>query len=236
MGYPSARDYRRWGETFLAFLKADCSLLPSHAVLDIGCGSGIVAASLTRYLSAEAQGRYEGFDVGSELIAWCRTHITTRYPHFRFRAADIYNGRFNPRGKIPAPSYRFEYPDGVFDVSFAKSVFTHLLPLDAEHYLAETARVTRKGGAFLATFFLLNPDSRARVDRGLAAIDFKPVDAVHSVRNPDAPEAIVAYDHEFVKRLFAEHGFDVRSVRLGLWTQKKTPAPEYQDFIVGIKQ
>ena len=236
LNVPLARDYRRSGETFLALLKADCSLRPSHAVLDIGCGCGLVAAPLTRYLFAEAQGRYEGFDVWKEGIAWCRARITTRYPHFGFRAADLHNTRFNPGGKIPASSYRFEYPDAAFDVSFAKSVFTHLLPHSAEHYLTEAGRVTKRGGAFLATFFLLNPDSLACIERGLATIDFKPVDAVHRVRLPEDPEAAVAYDEAFVKRLFAEHGFDVRGIRHGHWTQKRTTAPEYQDIIVGIKR
>ena len=38
------------------------------------------------------------------------------------------------------------------------SVLTHLLEDEAEHYLAETARVLEPGGRALATFFLLDDD------------------------------------------------------------------------------
>lgn len=235
VGLASPREYRQNGQAFLAILKTECSLLPSHAVLDIGCGCGLVAAPLTRYLSAAAKGRYEGFDVGKDAIAWCRAHIAPRYPHFRFLASDVHSSQYNPEGKVPGSSYRFDYPDAAFDVSFAKSIFTHLLPLDADHYMAETARVTRRGGMFLATFFLLNPESLACIENRTATFDFKPVDAVHRVRDLDVPEKTVAYDEVFVRRLFARHGFDVLRVRHGLWTRKKTRVPEYQDMVVGIR-
>src|SRR5262249_30222476 len=61
-------------------------LKPHHRVLDIGCGIGRMAIPMTQYLSP--QGSYEGFDIVDIGIDWCKAHITTQYPNFRFQMAD----------------------------------------------------------------------------------------------------------------------------------------------------
>ena len=143
------------GGVFLGHFRDVCRLGPDEAVLDVGCGVGRMAAPLTAYLSP--RGRYDGFDIMAENVRWCRRALTPRFPNFRFRHADVYNREYNPGGRVPAAAFRFPYPDAAFDFVFATSVFTHLLPADAAHYLAELGRVLRPGGRGLATVFLLNP-------------------------------------------------------------------------------
>jgi len=85
-------------------------------------------------------------------IDWCRRKISSKYPNFHFQFADIFNGVYNPKGKIKPVEYKFPYENESFDFVFVKSVFTHMLPQDMEHYFSEIARVLRKDGRCLITF------------------------------------------------------------------------------------
>ena len=127
-------------------------------MLDVGCGVGRVAVGLTAYLSPA--GRYEGFDIVPEEVAWCRDHITPAFPQFTFQVADVRNDAYNPEGITRAGEYRFPYDDRTFDVVILASVFTHLLDEDAAHYLAEVARVLKPRGRVAASFYLLNEETR----------------------------------------------------------------------------
>lgn len=113
------------GNTFLRYFIELGGLQPSDKVLDVGCGVGRMAVPLTRYLANP--GSYEGFDIDAKEIEWCTRHITSRYPNFRFRTADIQSRRYNPKGAYTAAEYKFPFPDGSFDFLFMTSVFTHIL-------------------------------------------------------------------------------------------------------------
>ena len=65
-------------------------LLPSHRVLDVGCGCGKLARPLTTYLNS--QGGYDGIDITREVINWCKERYQN-YPNFRFHFADLHNER-----------------------------------------------------------------------------------------------------------------------------------------------
>src|SRR6185437_8284340 len=66
--------YMATGNEFLGYLVDLCGLQPGGAVLDVGCGSGRMALPLAGYLNPE--GRYGGFDVSREAIAWCTENIS----------------------------------------------------------------------------------------------------------------------------------------------------------------
>ena len=65
------------GEEFGQILKEKCGLLPSHRMLDIGCGIGRKTLPLLTYLDP-AQGRYEGVNIFKSGIEWCQKQITPR--------------------------------------------------------------------------------------------------------------------------------------------------------------
>ena len=152
-------DFKRTGAEFLRYFIEIAHLRPEARVLEIGCGSGRMALPLSRYLQ---DGTYTGIDITPQSIAWCQRHISRRYPLFTFVHADLYNKRYNPDGKLHANSYTFPFADRTFDFVFLTSVFTHLLPADATHYLQEIARLLAPQGNALLTFFLLN-DRQARI-------------------------------------------------------------------------
>jgi SAM-dependent methyltransferase len=58
-------------------------------------------------------------------------------------------------GSIDVGTFRSPYPPGSFNAALLASVFTHMLPVEARHYLGELARLLRPGGkAFLSNFLL----------------------------------------------------------------------------------
>jgi SAM-dependent methyltransferase len=204
-------------------------LRPDERVLDVGCGSGRVAVRLAEYL--RPPGRYEGFDVMADCVRWCAEEVTPRFPHFRFRHADLYNREYNPDGRFKAAEYRFPYDDGAFDFAAVTSVFTHLLPADLDHYLAELARVLRPGGRCVATFFLLNDESRGLAERGESLLDFRPhPDGCHTT-NFTTPEEATAYDESAVRQLLARHGLAPQGARYGSWCGREG-VPDYQDVLL----
>jgi SAM-dependent methyltransferase len=218
------------GEAYLRHFRELAGLQPTEAVLDVGCGIGRMALPLTRYL--RPPGRYDGFDIVRANVAWCRRAITPRFPHFRFRHADVFNREYNPRGKLSGREFRFPYPDGAFDFAFLTSVFTHLMPPDAAHYLAELGRVLRPGGRCLATFFLLNPESNALVDAGRGFFRLHPADGPARVADPDTPEACIALDEGFVRDAASAAGLVIaRPPYYGSWCGRSVWT-DAQDIVV----
>lgn len=131
-----------WGQLLSHFLTPDAS------VLDIGCGCGRTA----RVLATHAYVReYTGFDVIEANILWCRNFIQPKDRQFRFLHYDLYSREYNPTGALQVRDFAFPCPDRSVSVTFAASVFTHLIEPDARHYLREIARVLAPGGTALLT-------------------------------------------------------------------------------------
>jgi len=217
------------GETYLRHFRELAQLQPTEAVLDVGCGIGRMALPLTRYLLPP--GRYEGFDILRANVAWCRQAITPRFPNFRFQHADVFNREYNRRGRLAGDQFRFPYPDGAFDFAFLTSVFTHLMPADAAHYLSELGRVLRPGGRCLATFFLMNAESEGLVTAGHGHIRFQPFAGPAWVSNPTIPEACLALDESFVIEAAAKGGLSINQSCPGSWCGRGT-STDFQDIVV----
>ena len=204
-------------------------LRPGHRVLDIGSGIGNLAVGLIGYL----QGTYDGIEVHPAAVAWCRRAITPRHPAFRFHHANLTSGAYNPGGAAAPAAYRFPFPDRSFDVIFLGSVYTHLLPDDAAHYIREVARLLARGGFCVASYFLLDDDRRHSVDARQSFIPFPVVhpSGVCLLHNASLPEAAVAFDETFIRRVHDESGLRIRNVRRGEWWQG---VRHDQDVVVAV--
>jgi SAM-dependent methyltransferase len=222
-------DFEKIGQEFMVHFVKLGGLTPDDVVLDVGCGAGRMAFPLTRFLSGT--GRYEGFDIAREEIAWCRKHITASFPAFRFQSVDLYNSVYNPGGVLQPSTFRFPYSDRTFSFIFLTSVFTHLLPRELEHYLEEIGRVARPGARALITFFLLNEESRRLIDAGQSTLPFHHDVGGALTTNPEKPETAVAYAEPEVRRLFERCGFTVTGVHYGSWCGR-TEHVSYQDIVV----
>lgn len=227
-------DFVETGDEFARHLRELAGLRPSDRVVDVGCGIGRMARPLTRILDPGQGGHYEGFDVNRDGIGWCRRRYH-RYPHFRFTVADLFNQRYNPGGAATAAEYRFPYEDGSADLVVCTSVLTHLLEADADHYLAEIARVLAPGGRVLATFFLLNDTSRTLIHHGRAHLAFLDAHEHVAVLDEGMPEEAVAYTDEWVFETLRRHGLLLTGLHPGSWCGREEHL-SFQDIVVAERE
>ena len=182
---------------------------------DVGCGVGRLAVGLTEVLGAG--GRYEGFDIVPDEIAWCRRAISPRFPQFHFQVADVRNDAYRPDAATPASAYRFPFPDRAFDLAIAASVFTHLLAPECDNYLRELARVLKPLGRAVVSFYLLNDDTRAHVAAGRSVFQFTTPIGEAMVNDASRPSWAVAHDENRVRRLVTDVGFEIAArARVGV--------------------
>lgn len=143
------RAFSRAAEDCRRQLRAWNAIAADASVLDLGCGPGAMALALRNDLGPAA--RYLGIDVHTPSIRWCRDAFGGD-GRFRFEIADVASPY--GAGTAPAGEYRVPAADGSVDLVIAKSLFTHLTPTEAAHYLGEIRRVLRPDGAALVTAFL----------------------------------------------------------------------------------
>jgi SAM-dependent methyltransferase/glycosyltransferase involved in cell wall biosynthesis len=233
VGAGSADDAVRVGAEFMGLFLRLGKLTPSSRVLDIGCGPGRMAIPLTRFL---VDGTYEGFDLHAGCITWAQDEISSRFPSFQFHRADVRNGAYHPTGLYESRDYRFPYEDASFDFVFLASVFTHMLPEDMNHYLDEISRVLAPGGRCLATFFLMNEESKRLIREGRSKLPIAHDYGVYAVAEKDQPEAVIGFREDYALASIARAGLAVEPpIHYGYWCGRPS-GQTLQDVIVGRKE
>jgi ubiquinone/menaquinone biosynthesis C-methylase UbiE len=145
---PGNRAILRERERTLAQLLERRGLLPLHgrSVLEVGCGSGAILASLLR-LGARTEDLH-GIDLLAERIDAAKK----RYPGIDFRAA---NGE------------QLDFPDAQFNLVLLFTVFSSILDSHmARNVAAEVTRVLKVGGAVIWYDFRYNNPNNPHV-RGM---------------------------------------------------------------------
>jgi SAM-dependent methyltransferase len=210
----------------LAELMVEAGLERSDRVLDIGCGSGRIAAGLANVLTT---GQYEGFDVDKSRIAWAQEHI--ELPQFTFRHVKVRNGLYSRRTLKRGANFTFPYPDRSFDFAIATSLFTHLVPDDASHYLKEVARVLDRGGTLFATFFITDEFAVSAIRAGNTRRlrEERPDGAW--VHDPAKPEVAIGFPPEWLDQMMGAAGLTIDAIRFGSWSGRDAPV-DYQDIVI----
>lgn len=132
-GPPSAAEFERLVPIKLKLL-TDLGLTPDSKLLDVGCGTGLLATAAESFLTD--RGLYYGTDLAKEAVEFCRGRY--RRPNFHF----VRNGMTT----IPI--------DGIqFDAAAYYSVFTHTYPDETALLMAETKRLLAPGGFVFADLF-----------------------------------------------------------------------------------
>jgi SAM-dependent methyltransferase len=115
--------------------------------------------------------------------------------------------------------------DGLFDVVFLGSLFTHLLPAEVENYLSEIARVMKPGGWCIISYFILE---RGIIKRRAGKADwpgFEYEGDGYRTTNPEVPEEAIAYEEKYLRQIYENFGLTVvEPIHYGS-----------QDVIVGVK-
>ena len=222
-------NYLEIGQEFFGYFCDLGGLRPTDRVLDIGCATGRMALPLTQYLESDAA--YEGFDIQEKQIRWAQKHIASKFANFNFRCVDVSNQAYSEKGR-DAESFRFPYADHSFDFVFLTSVFTHMLPKDLKNYLTEIRRVLSPGGRCLATFFILNDDSRKGIDANASTIKFRFEVEGCLTDDPVTPEEAIAYDLRDLEQYFDGAGLGIdQPIQYGSWCGRDQFL-SYQDIVV----
>lgn len=214
-GSQDATAFINVGKEFFGYFTGMCGLQPTERVLDLGCGCCRMALPLLDYL--KPPGCYDGIDIHKADIDWATTHVTNRWPNFRFHHADIHNLAYNPGATLRPEDYRLPFDDNTFDFAFLTSVFTHMLPAGMRNYMAELARVLKVGGRLLNTFFLLNDDAAGHIRAGTSGWHFPFQYSMCAVQSQERPEDGVAFRENDVRKLYDNCGMNITAIVPGNW-------------------
>ncbi|MGK9164858.1 class I SAM-dependent methyltransferase [Inquilinus limosus] len=222
------------GEEVVRFYRDILRLDRSAVMLDIGSGIGRRTIPLLAYLDDKA--RYIGLDIDPDQVRWCSRNITPRNFRFSFIHIDVFNKFYNHSGAIPPSKLVLPFPDNSFDVVSLWSVFTHMYPDDVSHYLAEIGRVLRPGGRLVASYFLMNDDTKAGLKSGTINRTLYPGDRYWTT-NPNMPEDMIALDEAWLRRAYADAGLAfTEPVLRGRWAGAKVDPGlfglNWQDIVV----
>ncbi|MFY9549888.1 MAG: class I SAM-dependent methyltransferase [Thermoanaerobaculia bacterium] len=208
----------RWPLEYRNYLPLLCGMRRDSSVLELGCHHGRTMLGLVDYL--RPPGRYEGLDIMPRQIEFAQRHIHKAFPNFNFTLADVHSQTYNPEGRISAETYRFPYPDASFDVIYAASLFTHLLPQATANYLRESRRVLHPGGRCLFSFLVLenyrNKGPEAWFELRYPLQGFDRV----AIRDPENPESLIAYETSFVEEMATKAGLKLERVIPGFWSDR----------------
>lgn len=240
-GIDVLEEWFRWGEEWSMLLRIYGQVTRSSSVLEIGCGLGRIAFPLRYVLSTD--GCYEGFEICRNKVDFLEGAFHRAYPHFRFVWANIHNTYYNPNGEIAARDYRFPYPDATFDLVYAASVFTHMLPDSAAHYFRESARVLKPGGRAVFSCFLLDnyrPGQPRPLGFAREAFNFDhPYGAYgdsFAIVVPDNPEQMTAYRFELLERFAFDASLSLAHAPVpGMWSGSTATWVGAQDLLVLVK-
>lgn len=221
------------GKFMVGLLQNYAELKPNSDVIEIGCGCGCAAIGLANFLTA---GSYRGMDIDIPSILACKSNRIFG-KSFVFDRMDIFSAQYNPEGKFKASEYVFPYADKSADVVFLTSVFTHMLPDDVVHYLAEIGRVLKDGGVLLCTVFLMDDGHDG------ASLSFPFDRGSYRLHQESIPERAVGYYYNFfkgecAKSMMVPHG---EELLLGNWRSQSKDGEDQkinfgQDILVFRKQ
>ncbi len=229
MIFTGSGDFKKQGLKIAGYLEQEAGLQAHHSVLDVGSGIGRMAVALTDILSE--QGRYEGFDVVKKGVLWSQKHISSRYPNFHFRYIDLGNDLYKSSHNNAA-DFTFPYEEDQFDCVVVISVFTHMLPEEVSRYLKEISRVMKSGGQCLATFFILNEDSKSLMQQQ-QHFNFPHERGHYRLMSERVQSANVAFEEEYLKKVIKEAGLRIKRNFPGYWCGRdKEGCKDFQDVII----
>jgi SAM-dependent methyltransferase len=151
VGPATKEEYDRLSRVKLQLL-IDLGLAPEARILDVGCGTGQLAAALDDFLAE--RGGYIGTDISPEAIAFCRSRF--QRPNFSFLVSEM--------TQLPALRERFDY------IVFF-SVFTHTYPRETALLLHQAAHLLADGGIIFADVFTAPLIDEYTGDRGAVEIN-----------------------------------------------------------------
>ena len=110
------------------------------------------------------------------------------------------------------------------DLVIASALFAYLCPEELDAYAREAARILKPAGRFLATFYLLDDESRPILPRLAPPLAFR-FPAGPIVSTSPGGGGLVAYDEAHVRAVLERHGFALEPMVRGTWRDENDEAP-----------
>ncbi len=237
--------YVEWGHVvgiFQTLISQNISDNKSPKILDIGCGTGLLAIASEPFV--KSGGRYTGIDVMSRDINFCNKHYNKDY--FEFIHHKVFNATYSvDQNKANLP---WEVQDGSIDLVLALSVWTHLNEIDAIYYFKEVNRVLKPGGRAIITFFSIEDDNQPSNFSGKGKSDFHNTSASKWVFDQPVygsdnwlttkwakiPEDAIGLTSKAITKLTEGTQLELLKITKGNW--KGIPSIYFQDIIVFEKK
>lgn len=209
---PYNQHYSIIGKQFHRLLIEYAGLTKNQCILDIGCGTGRLAAQLTDFSK-----EYHGFDVHPHFIDYCNT--TYKSPSVHFDCFDINHAEYNPTGKINPLEFEFPYPALKFDIVVAIAVFNHFKVEWVGHYIKQVKRILKPRGVFFGTHLLLNEQSiKFSGQRRKPPHQFAHYCDESRCDFENRPLFNIAHRETTIRRMFIDSGFMIREpILYGEW-------------------
>ena len=229
LDFVGGADFEQAGEEFKDYFIRHAGLQPDSRVLDVGCGIGRMAIPLTSLLSS--RGGYWGFDIVRTGIKWCQARITPRYPNFHFEHTDVNNDMTTSVVRCsPATTASTTAPASTSCSDLG--VHAHAAAGPAELPVGDR-QGGEAGGRVLITFFILNAESRRRIDVGASTRNINhPWDGC-MVEDPRHPEGAVGTTRRSLRTLCSRRATcSMREpILYGSWCGRERFL-SYQDIVV----
>ena len=208
-------------------------------VLDVGCGTGLLGIAAEPMTSPK--GSYLGIDVMKYDIDFCRKHF--KNGNYRFIHFDVANPTYAATQDENLKPWPIE--DESRDLITALSVWTHLREEHAIYYFKEVARVLKKGGKAIITFFYLDESYEASLPlrsdttgryHSTNQLNWIFDESAYGSKNwftpkwTKAPEDATGISKEALNTLLAESGLKLVKYYPGNW--KETPGVFFQDILI----
>lgn len=188
-----------------------------------------MAAAFAR--CADFQGSYTRLEINATWVQECNRRIGRSNQRFLFVHADVHHPYYNAGGNKQAQSYVLPCGDGMFDCAIANSVFTHLLPNDAKHYLEEMHRILAPEGLAYIRWYVIGEDYYLNRKTAKYCLQV-PGDGYFST-DEDMHESVVGYPEKQIYRLLEETRLEIRKRVPGHWCREKLTLDQHdQDILI----
>jgi SAM-dependent methyltransferase len=149
------RSYAEWGHVigiFQTLIYQNLSKSNNNFILDVGCGSGLLAISSEPFI--RPKGQYTGIDVNRNFIDISEKNYKDKW--FKFLYLSVFNSVYSPSINETEASKPWDVSSESQDLVTALSVWTHLNEQHSTFYLEEVSRVLKPGAKAIITFFVLD--------------------------------------------------------------------------------
>lgn len=221
-------DWKQISDYHIEMYRKYTPINPEDSIVEIGCGVGRDAISLSNILSPN--GKYLGTDIIKPSIDWAKNNITKKHKNIKFVYHDIESQIHNSNGTIKTTDVKLPVKDGSVDRIFLHSVFTHMFEKDIVHYLKEFRRILKPDGLVIASFFVMDKHALAAVkNQGSQKGRRHPLSFEHKlnrdcyINDINHPEGAVGFTPRKIKSMLRRSSLGIhgRFVHRGLWSGLK---------------